>query len=133
MNADKKAQSRFFFDLGKLWGLRGAMAWCAVHPDAFSMAYQISAQCLAIAGAVVSADYIVGWRCERARRMDGVGTLAMISGIAAPFLLSLWTGASEEEQWWYPWLFPSYGVAFLICAFGRVVERTITRGARIPG
>ena len=49
----------------------------------------------------------------------------MAAGMLTPLVLSIWTGASQEEQWWYPWLFPSYGVAFLICLFGRVVETRV--------
>ena len=46
------------------------MVWCTVHPDAFSTAFEILAQCLAIVGAVVSADFIVGRQGERIRRVN---------------------------------------------------------------
>jgi hypothetical protein len=109
--------------------LTGAVAWCAVHRYTadFPGAFEISlVECLTVAGAVVTADVVTGRRAGRARRIDWVGTGALLVGLAAPWWMPRLMDV-YVEAWWQPWLLPSYGIAFLACLIGRVVQRRFGR------
>jgi hypothetical protein len=104
--------------------LIGAAAWFTSHPylDEPWTAFQVSVECLTVAGAVVTADYVSGRRIEPVRRVDWVGTVALLAGVTTPLWMPLLTGI-EAETWRHPWLLPSYGVGSAVCLAGRMVEK----------
>ena len=94
----------------------GAIAWAAVHPDTptFTTAFDFSARCLAVTGAVLTVDFMVGrQRVERLRRIDWVGSIALLAGLATPMCVP-----HESME-----LLPSYLVGFLVCLCGRAVQK----------
>jgi hypothetical protein len=107
-----------------------AIAILALHPFATvsTAAIEICEKSLAIAGAVLTADVVMGWKRLTVKgRFDPVGVMALVAGTAVSLLLPseyLWA----KGQWWLPWLLPSYAVAFLICIAGRSVQRLTQHG-----
>jgi len=106
----------------------GVIAWCSLHvfAPAFFPALDWSARCLAITGAVITVDLLTGKRCaEQSRRVDWVGVIAFVTGLATPLFVP--HGAMELTRfpWWYPWVLPSFVVAFLICLLGRVAQKCL--------
>jgi len=69
-----------------------------------------------------------GCRAEQVRRIDWIGTTALLTGLTAAFYLPKGIVGTEAEQWWHPQLFPSYGVGFVVCLIGRVIQKR-----RAPG
>lgn len=103
----------------------GAIAWLAVQEyRKYSVPFDLSATCLAVAAAVVTADLLTAsWRVERARKVDWVGVVALLGGLASPLYLPGWVVGAGAEPWWHPWLLPSYAVGFLLCLFGRALQK----------
>ena len=108
--------------------LIGVIVWASLSSNEpnFQAALEASARCLAVAGAVLTADFVTRkWRSERARRFDWVGMAALIGGLTVPLYLSPWMVEAAADPWWHPWLLPSYAVGFLACLFGRAVRGMI--------
>ena len=103
----------------------GAIVWLALQEyRKYSVPFDLSATCLAVAAAVVTADFLTAsWRVERARRVDWVGVAALLGGLASPLYLPRWVVGAGAEQWWHPWLLPSYAVGFLLCLSGRAAQK----------
>jgi hypothetical protein len=101
-----------------------AIVWCSLNQDAANVVrlFEITATCLTVAAAVLTADSLTRqWRTEPAPRIDAVGLIALLTGLATPFCLPYWTGLGDADSSTHPWLLPSYGVAFLVCLLGRLV------------
>ena len=102
-----------------------AVAWQAAQgeSDLSIRLLEISAVCLTTAGAVVSADYLLGRAKAPIRSVNWVGTLALLAGLAVA--LPFPDHASwNQNHWWITWPLPSYGVALLTCLIGRAVLRS---------
>jgi hypothetical protein len=113
------------------WVLLGfaitAIVWCSLHQEAPSLqaAFEISASCLAVAGAVITADFLTRrGRVEHVRRIDWIGLLALLAGSTAPMYIPGWIVGADP--WWHPWLLPSYGVGFLVCLSGRTIQKMLS-------
>ncbi len=109
--------------------LIGAIAWASVQQDSptLSAAFEMSATCLAVAGAVLAADIVTGrHRIERVQRVDWIGAVALLAGLATPWYMPPLIGAAPES-WWHPWLLPSCGMGFLVCLASGTVQKTSTR------
>lgn len=97
------------------------IAWLSLRPraEAPTTISHIAATCLAIASAVVTADFVSGQRrLERVRGVEWVAVAAFVAGMVAPLCLPsryVW----GLDSWWYPWLMLSYGVGFVVCFCGR--------------
>jgi hypothetical protein len=92
-----------------------------------SMVFDTSVRCLAIAGAVLTADFMTGsWQAGRVRKVDGIGLAAMLAGLATPLFVPHWAVGASADQWWHPWLLPSYAVGLLVCLCGRVAQKMAT-------
>ena len=117
------------------WVLMGcfvaAITWLSLHPDAAEQEGipEISATCLVVAGAVVTADFVSGRpRFERVCKVDWVAVAAFMAGMVVPLSLPSRYGWGAEG-WWFPWVMPSYAVGFLVCVCGRALEKAhLTRG-----
>lgn len=94
-----------------------AIVWFSLHPTTkgIETVFEFCTMALVAASAVLTADVIARRQLVRARRIDWVGTLALVSGLAVPACIRV------AESWWHPWLLPSYGIAFTVCLFGRMV------------
>jgi len=94
------------------------------YATALSTVSRITATCLTVAGAVLTADFVSGGKRGRGvSRVDLVGVAALLAGLTTAFCLPeryLW----GQDSWWLPWLLPSYAVGFLGCLMGRAVQRT---------
>lgn len=100
----------------------GTIVWCSVHPfnEKAAISLQASSQCLAVAAAVLTADFVSGRRrFERAPRIDWIALIALIVGLATALCVQLWT----VDAWWEPGLLPSYGVGFIACLLGRALQK----------
>jgi hypothetical protein len=107
----------------------GAIVWASLHhfTDSLSAAFEVLVGCLAVAGAVLTADAVIGRRpTEKAPKIDWVGVAALLIGLAAPMYMSYRMVEVADAWWWHPWLLPSYGAAFLVCLVGRAVERKMS-------
>lgn len=105
--------------------LIGVIAWLfhGSAPD-LSKAGDVSGRLLAVVGAVLTADFVTGrWQIERVRRIDWVGTVAVLAGMATPWYLGRWMAADSE--WFHGSLLPSYGVGFLVCLCGGAVQKML--------
>jgi len=101
----------------------GVTVWASFNQYAPSLmtALAVSAGCLAVAGAVLTADAVIGKRpAEKMRKIDWVGVAALLAGFAVSLYMSHCVAWAPPDPWWHPWLLPSYGVAFLVCLCGRV-------------
>jgi hypothetical protein len=109
-----------------------AIAWLSIQNwQKVSVPLEWSATCLAVASAVLTADFATSkWRVEQVRRIDWVGTTALLAGLTAALYLPKWIVGSDADGW-HPRLLPSYGVGFVVCLIGRTVQR-LRRGDR-PG
>jgi hypothetical protein len=104
-----------------------AIAWCSWHgfAPAFAPVLDWSARSLAATGAVISAGFVTTGkrRAEQARRVDWVGLIALVGGLASPLCV---TPGPEELSlfgWWNSGVLLSCGVAFVMCLVGRAVQR----------
>jgi hypothetical protein len=91
----------------------GAIAWFSLHhfAPAFRAALDLAARCLGVTGTVVTADFLIGRRrVEQARKVDWVGLIALLAGLATPLYLS-------------HGILPSCFVGFLVCLCGRMAQR----------
>jgi hypothetical protein len=91
----------------------GATAWLSLHPyaPAFTAALDLAARCLGVTGTVITVDFAIGRRrVEQARRVDWVGLIALLAGLATPLYLSRG-------------ILPSCFVGFLVCLCGRVAQK----------
>ena len=116
-----------------LGGLVLAVAWFGLHQDAPDRVtvLDVSATILISAAAVVTADVITGaHRDKRERRIDWVGTAALLAGLAC---LPIWMWATGAEPWTHTWLLPSYGMAMLVCVVGRSVGGSRKEVSEAPG
>jgi hypothetical protein len=108
--------------------LIGAIAWASLHSfeTSLSNVFEMSARCLAVTGAVLTADVVVRRReVERVRRFDGVGVVALLAGLGTPLYLPSWIVGTAADSWWHPWLLPSYGVGFAVCVAGRALQKAV--------
>ncbi len=102
--------------------LIGVIAWCSLHSyEILLTALELSVRCLAVAGAVLTADVLIGRRPACIRRIDWVSAMALAAGLVTPFCGRLLI--MDVEEWWHPWLLPSYGVALLVCLVGRGAQK----------
>jgi hypothetical protein len=111
--------------------LVGAIALVSVQQDSqrLSAVLEVSATCLAVAGAVLSADVLTGRRrVERGQRIDWIGVIALLAGLATPLFMPLLIGWTPES-WWHPWLLPSWGMGFLVCLASGTVQKLTNRKA----
>jgi peptidoglycan/LPS O-acetylase OafA/YrhL len=105
--------------------LIGAIALASVQEDSpnLSAVFEVSATCLAVAGAVLAADIVIGrHRVERAKKIDWIGAVALLAGLATPLYMPLVISAAPES-WWHPWLLPSCGMGFLVCLASGAVQK----------
>ena len=117
---------------GVQWGwaliacLVGAIAWLSLRPyaPACSTALDWAARCLGVTSAIITVDMVVGrQRVEPARRVDWVGCIALLAGLATPLYVTHGPMELTQDPWWYPWLLPSYLVGLLVCLCGRVAQK----------
>jgi hypothetical protein len=91
----------------------GATAWLSLHQyaPAFTAALDLAARCLGVTGTVITVDFLFGRRrVEQARKVDWVGLIALLAGLATPLYLSYG-------------ILPSCFVGFLVCLCGRVAQK----------
>ena len=107
-----------------LVGLVAAIAWFPVHRDAFQALVQWPATSLVVTAAVLTVDCATArWRTPQVRKVNWIGLAALLAGCATPlYLPNSMVGATSDVSW-HPWLLPSYGVGFLICLFGRTMQK----------
>ena len=105
-----------------------AIAWVSIQDwEKVSVSLEWSATCLAVASAVLTTDFATrGWRIEQARRIDWVGTSALLAGCTATLYLPRWILGTNPNGW-HPGLLPSYGVGFAVCLIGRTAQRLCRR------
>jgi hypothetical protein len=113
-----------------LVGLVTVIASLSVRPydTALATVSKITATCLTVASAVLTGDFVSGGkRGGVVRRVDLVGVAALLAGLAVAFCLPkryLW----GLDNWWLPWLLPSYAVGVVGCLLGRALQRTSAPG-----
>jgi hypothetical protein len=84
--------------------------------------FEVSAKCLVVVAAVITADVVLGGRPDRARRVNWVGTVALAAGLTIGLGWRPLIDDSLDPNWWHPWVLPSYVVAFVVCLAGRLLE-----------
>lgn len=101
------------------------IAWVSIQDwQRVSVSLEWPTTCLAVASAVLTVDFATRrWRIEHARRIDWVGTTALLAGLTAALYLPKWIVGADADQRWHPRLLPSYGVGFAVCLIGRTVQR----------
>jgi hypothetical protein len=100
------------------------VVWCSVRPfDLAPAMFEVSAKCLIVVAAVLTADSLAGDRPDRARRIDWIGFCSLAVGLAVGFGWHPLLDGSLTDDWWYPRVLPSYAVAFLTCLAGRFTLR----------
>ena len=107
----------------RLVGLSLAIAWFSVHQGAASLstALEVSTACLVGAIAVLSADCLTQrWRSKQMKRIDWVGLVALLTGLAC---VPCWKVITGAEPWSRTWVLPSYVAGFTICLLGRFVQK----------
>lgn len=113
---------RSWWSLVLLGCLASVTAWFSF--PMFEKTFEPLATSLAVAAAVLTADFVTrSWLADRVRRFDRIGVIALLAGLATPLYVPGWMVGAGDNQWWHPWLLPSYGVAFLVCVLGRSVSR----------
>jgi hypothetical protein len=87
----------------------------------FPALFALSTTWIAVTAAVLTADFLAArWRVRTSPGIDYIGAIALIIGGTAPSYLG-----KSADQWWHPWLLPSYGAAFLTCLSGRALHRLL--------
>jgi hypothetical protein len=107
----------------------GAIAWCSSHlfTPAFFLGLDWSARCLAVTGAVITIDFLTGKRhAGQVRKIDWVSLIAVVGGLATPLYVPHGPVAVTRFPWWYPWVVPSYVVAFFMCLGSRVAQKFLS-------
>jgi drug/metabolite transporter (DMT)-like permease len=107
------------------------IAWLSVQdaPD-FLLPFEWSVTGLAVASAVLTADYVaVATRVENVRRVDWTATIALLAGWTATLYMPKWIAGTDADQWWHPRLLPSYAVGFLVCLLGRIIQKQFPKAA----
>ena len=101
------------------------VAWLSTQYRAILLVpFEWSVTGLAVASAVLTADFATSrWRIERIRRIDWVGTTALMMGWTAVLYLPKSVVGAGADQWWHPGLLPSYAVGFLVCLIGRAIQK----------
>jgi len=95
-----------------------------VSADPYAPTFGLLTNLLAVVPAVLTADFVTrSWRVDRARRLDWIGTTALLAGLTMPLYVPGWIVGAGDDRWGSPWLLPSYAVAFLVCLLGRTVRR----------
>lgn len=85
--------------------------------------FGISANCLVVVAAVMTADFLTGRPPNPARSVDWVGLCALAAGLTVSFAWRSPVDDSLINDWWHPGLLPSYAVAFLTCLVSRLYFR----------
>ena len=119
------------------WAVLGCclcfIAWIPTHYfPTLATAFEASATCLTVAGAILTADLITGRRqTAGARKIDWVGLSALAAGLAMPFYMPFLTSSEAPELWWHPWLLPSFGVGFVTCLVGGLLQKRMAKAVTI--
>jgi hypothetical protein len=102
-----------------------AITWCSLHPfaQAFTTAFDFSARSLGVTSAILTADFLIGRRRMEPVRVDWVGCLAGVAGLALPQYAPYVAPQFGFDPGRYPWLLPCYLLAFLLCLCGRAVQK----------
>lgn len=96
------------------------------------LVFEMSARVLVAAAAVVTADSVAArWRVVSARRVDLTGVVAVTAALLTPWLMPYRMADFGADQWWHPWILPSYGIGFVTCLLGRAIERTRRSAIRL--
>jgi hypothetical protein len=103
------------------------IVWSAIHPysprlDALA---QLLARCLGVTSAIITADFLMRRPLAATPRINWVGCAAFLIGVGLPWYTPHGPMELSPNPWWYPWLLPSYAVAFTTCIVGRTLERAI--------
>jgi hypothetical protein len=107
----------------------GSVAWCSIYMfNTYDTGFfDWSARCLAATGAVITVDFMTGRRYSaRPRKLDWVGTIAILTGMAASLYVPHGELIYTRFPWWYPWVLTSYVVSFLLSLGGRLIQRLLT-------
>jgi hypothetical protein len=103
--------------------LVGRIAWLSFHRYLIEGGNTLRwlAGGLAVTAAVLTADLLTGRRQnQQARRIDWLGVSALLAGLAVYYRdILLHADLSMNTD-----LLPSYGVAFAVCLFGGIAQRT---------
>ena len=105
----------------------GVISWLALHPyaGAFQAALDWSGRCLGVTSAFITVDLITRKRrAEEPQTVDWIRLMALVAGLATPLYISHGPVELTPTPWWYPWLLPSYIVAFFVCSICRIVQRS---------
>lgn len=112
----------------KLAGLFVAVTWLSLHEqaDVLSMVLDVSATALVGTIAVLTVDYLTGggW-AGKARRVDWIGSAAVLASVAS---MPAWTAVTGAPLWSREWLLPSYGAGLLVCIAGRMIQKLALHG-----
>jgi len=103
------------------------ISWLALHPfaDALQVALDWSGRCLGVASAIITADLLTRkQRDEEPQIVNWIGLTAVLAGLATPLYISHGPVMLTPMPWWYPWLLPSYIVAFFVGSIGRLMQRS---------
>jgi hypothetical protein len=104
----------------------GLISRCSLrsYADAFTTTLDWSARCLGVTSAVITVDLITRKpRFEQPKRIDWVGFISLLAGLAIPLCVPLGQAYSAHGTWSYPLLLPSYLAGFLVCLCGRTLSR----------
>jgi hypothetical protein len=90
----------------------------------FTTALDWSARCLGVTSAVITVDFLTRkHRIEPTPKVDWIGLIALIVGLATPLYVPRGLMESTPSPWWYSWMLPSYLIALLVCVCGRIAQR----------
>jgi hypothetical protein len=95
----------------------------------FQRTFHFSSRCLLVTSAVLTGDYLMKSRQPKsAKRIDAIGILAFLTGMATPLYALLVQAESTPDLWdlWFP---QSYVMALLVCLCGRAAQKL---GVRRP-
>ena len=112
-----------------------AISWSAVHPYSAKLdaMFEPLGRSLGVTSAIITADFLTRRRSADLSRFNRVGCTAFLIGIALPWYVPHVPMELSPNPWWYPWLLPSYVVAFVGCIVGRFLEQTMTwRKSKAP-
>lgn len=99
------------------------VVWCSLLPSYGPEIFEISAKCLVVVAAIMTADFVSGRRDGQARKVDWVGCGALAAGLAVGFGWHSLIDDSLTNDWWHPRVLPSYAVAYFTCLAGRLYFR----------